>query len=51
MVRVGAGARRKITTGEEPMRLLALGGVPGGVYEPSDNSKLGTPDPLAQANA
>ena len=51
MVRVGSDARRKITTGEEPMRLLALGGTPGKLYEPSENSKLGTPDPLAQANA
>jgi len=50
MIRVGPEARRKITTGDEPMRLLALSGVPGGVYEPSENSKLGTPDPLAQAS-
>jgi mannose-6-phosphate isomerase-like protein (cupin superfamily) len=51
MVRVGPDARRKITTGDEPMRLLALGGAPGKLYEPSENSKLGAPDPLAQANA
>ena len=51
MIRVGPEARRKITTGDEPMRLLALGGVPGKPYEPSENSKLGTPDPLAQAQA
>ena len=51
MVRVAPEARRKIITGEEPMRLLALGGVPGGVYQPSPNSKLGTPDPMAQASA
>jgi mannose-6-phosphate isomerase-like protein (cupin superfamily) len=48
MVRVGPGVRRKIFTGEESMRLLALGGVPGQVYEAPDVSKLGAPDPLAQ---
>ena len=51
IVRVGAGARRKITTGNEPMRLLALGGVPGRPYTPPDVTKLGAPDPLAQAQA
>lgn len=45
-VRVGPDTKRKITTGEEPLRLLALGGVPGGVYEPPDVSQLGEPDPL-----
>ncbi len=47
MVRVGPDVRRKIVTGDEPMRLLALGGVPGKAYEPSDMTKLGQPDPLA----
>jgi quercetin dioxygenase-like cupin family protein len=51
MIRVGAEAKRKITTDGEPMRILALSGKPGGVYEPSPNSKLGTPDPLAQASS
>jgi mannose-6-phosphate isomerase-like protein (cupin superfamily) len=48
MVRVGPGVKRKIFTGEESMRLLALGGVPGQAYEAPDVSKLGAPDPLAQ---
>jgi mannose-6-phosphate isomerase-like protein (cupin superfamily) len=48
IIRVGAQAKRKLITGEEPMRVLALGGVPGGVYEPPDVTKLGEPDPLAQ---
>jgi mannose-6-phosphate isomerase-like protein (cupin superfamily) len=48
MVRVGPTAKRKITTGDQPMRLLALGGVPGKPYEPSPFSVLGGPDPLAQ---
>lgn len=51
MIRIAPEAKRKITTGDEPLRVLALSGVPGGVYEPSENSKLGTPDPMAQASA
>ena len=47
-VRVGPSARRKITTGDEPMRLLALGGFPGRPYESWPISELGEPDPLAQ---
>src|SRR4051812_1111187 len=47
IIRVGPNARRKIYTGDEPMRVLALGGVPGAPYEPSEMSKLGTPDPMA----
>jgi uncharacterized cupin superfamily protein len=30
--RVGPGATRKITTGAEPVRLLAIGGTPGAAY-------------------
>jgi mannose-6-phosphate isomerase-like protein (cupin superfamily) len=48
MVRVGPGVKRQIRTGEARMRLLALGGVPGQVYEPPELSKLGAPDPLEQ---
>ena len=48
MIRIAPEAKRKITTGEEPLRVLALSGVPGGVYVPSENSELGTPDPMAQ---
>jgi mannose-6-phosphate isomerase-like protein (cupin superfamily) len=46
-VRVGPGVKRKIYTGDEPMRLLAIGGVPGQAYEPPQVSQLGAPDPLA----
>jgi mannose-6-phosphate isomerase-like protein (cupin superfamily) len=49
MVRVGPGTKRKIYPGADGVRLLALGGTPGEVYEPADMSKLGTPDPLAAA--
>jgi mannose-6-phosphate isomerase-like protein (cupin superfamily) len=48
MVRVGPGVMRKIFTGDEPMRLLAIGGVPGEAYVAPEVSKLGAPDPLAQ---
>ena len=45
MVRVGAEARRKVWSGERGMRLLVLGGVPGGVYVAPEVTKLGAPDP------
>jgi mannose-6-phosphate isomerase-like protein (cupin superfamily) len=48
MIRVPSGVSRKIYTGEEPARILAIGGVPGQRYEPPDISKLGEPDPLLQ---
>ncbi|HZO58799.1 MAG TPA: cupin domain-containing protein [Solirubrobacterales bacterium] len=49
VIRVGPTAKRKITPGDEGVRLLALGGTPGGVYEAPEGTQLGTPDPLAQA--
>ncbi len=49
MVRVSAGTMRKLYTGDEPVRVLALGGCPGKAYEPSENSKLGNPDPLQRS--
>jgi mannose-6-phosphate isomerase-like protein (cupin superfamily) len=48
MVRVGPGTMRKIWPGEEGLRVLAIGGVPGKPYEPPEFSKLGAEDPLAQ---
>jgi mannose-6-phosphate isomerase-like protein (cupin superfamily) len=48
IVRVGPAARRKLFSGAEGMRVLALGGVPGQPYEPPDVTKLGEPDPLAR---
>jgi mannose-6-phosphate isomerase-like protein (cupin superfamily) len=47
IIRVGPSATRKLLPGDEGMRVLALGGVPGRPYEPSENSKLGVPDPMA----
>jgi quercetin dioxygenase-like cupin family protein len=49
MVRVGPGTKRKLWPGEEGIRILALGGVPGKVYEPPEMSKLGGLDPLLTA--
>ena len=39
-VRVGPNERRKIYSGPEGLRLIALGGTPGKVYEIPDASKL-----------
>ena len=50
IVRVAPHAKRKFYTGDGALRVLALGGVPGGVYEPPDITKLGGPDPMAQSN-
>ena len=47
VVRVGPGVKRKIYTGDDGARILALGGVPGAVYEPPEVSELGAPDPAA----
>ena len=47
LVRVASGTMRKIWPGPDGIRLLCLGGVPGKVYEPPTNSKLGEPDPMA----
>lgn len=37
--RVGPGEERELITGPEPVRILALGGVPGKAYEAPDFSK------------
>ena len=39
-VRVGAEERRKIYSGPEGLRLIALGGTPGKVYDIPDTTKL-----------
>ena len=51
MVRIGPGVKRKIKPGDEGIRVLALGGCAGKPYEAPDITKLGSPDPLAQAQA
>lgn len=47
IARVAPETKRKVWPGPEGIRLVVLGGVPGGVYEPSEISKLGQPDPMA----
>jgi mannose-6-phosphate isomerase-like protein (cupin superfamily) len=46
MVRVGSGTKRKVWPGDEGIRMVIVGGVPGNVYEAPDISKLGEPDPM-----
>jgi mannose-6-phosphate isomerase-like protein (cupin superfamily) len=48
VVRVGPGAKRKIRSGPDGLRLLALGGVPGKAYERPDVFKKGASDPTVQ---
>ncbi len=47
MLRVGAGATRKLHPGPEGARVLALGAVPGRPYERPESFRLGAPDPTA----
>ncbi len=43
--RVGPGVTRKITTGDEPIQLLALGATPGAAYSPPAFTEEGQPLP------
>jgi mannose-6-phosphate isomerase-like protein (cupin superfamily) len=45
LVMVGPGVKRKIRTGEEPIRILAIGGTAGKPYDAPAVSELGAPDP------
>jgi len=40
IVRVGPGVNRRIFPGEQGVRILALGAVPGAAYEPPEFSKI-----------
>jgi uncharacterized cupin superfamily protein len=42
--RVGPGERRHIRTEDSPVRLLALGGIPGTVYEPNPSTEESAAD-------
>ena len=46
MVRVSAGTNRKLYPGDEGMRVLVIGGVPGQAYSIRDFTELGAPDPF-----
>jgi mannose-6-phosphate isomerase-like protein (cupin superfamily) len=47
VARVGPQTKRKVWPGPEGIRLVVIGGVPGGAYEAPDMTKLGEPDPMA----
>jgi quercetin dioxygenase-like cupin family protein len=47
LVRVGPGVKRKLVSGPDGMRVLALGGFPGRPYEIKQFTELGEPDPAA----
>jgi mannose-6-phosphate isomerase-like protein (cupin superfamily) len=49
LVRVGAGTKRKLYPGSEGIRVLALGGTPGKLYERPEPFRLGAADPSASA--
>jgi mannose-6-phosphate isomerase-like protein (cupin superfamily) len=47
IARIGPGVKRKVWPGPDGVRLLIVGGVPGGPYEAPAISELGEPDPMA----
>lgn len=49
MVRVSAGTKRKLYPGDEGMRVLVIGGVPGEAYAIRDYTELGAADPFARS--
>jgi Cupin domain len=47
--RVGATEKRKLITGDEPARVIAMGAMPGRAYTPPEFSEEGaTPPPLSK---
>jgi mannose-6-phosphate isomerase-like protein (cupin superfamily) len=47
-VSIKSGVRRKLWPGPDGMRVIAIGGTPGAVYEGKGFSELGAPDPFGQ---
>lgn len=47
VARVAGGTKRKVWPGDDGIRMLVIGGVPGGTYKPPEISNLGEPDPMA----
>ena len=47
VIRIPAGTKRRLFPGPEGVRVMALGGVPGKLYERPEAFKLGAPDPAA----
>ena len=48
VVSVKSGTRRKLWPGPDGIRIVAIGGTPGVIYQPKESSQLGAPDPYAQ---
>jgi hypothetical protein len=44
-IRVAPTTKRQILPGPDGVRILAVGGVPGGTYQPPDFTDLGGPEP------
>jgi uncharacterized cupin superfamily protein len=42
--RVGPGEKRKLITGDEAVRIIAIGGTPGALYEPPEFTEEGAGD-------
>jgi hypothetical protein len=47
LIRVGPAERRHVLAGPDGIRVLIVGGIPGGAYEPWHRTELGAPDPMA----
>jgi uncharacterized cupin superfamily protein len=47
VARVASGTKRKVWPGDDGIRLLVIGGIPGQSYTAPEISKLGEPDPMA----
>ena len=46
--RVGAAEKRKLVTGDEPARVLAMGATPGGSISRPSSPKRGDPPPMSK---
>jgi uncharacterized cupin superfamily protein len=46
--RVGPSERRKLITRDESARVLAIGAMPGKLYEPPEFTEEGQPDPMKE---
>jgi mannose-6-phosphate isomerase-like protein (cupin superfamily) len=44
-VRIGPAEKRKVVTGDEPARVLAIGGTPGEAYKPPEFTHEGAAEP------
>jgi mannose-6-phosphate isomerase-like protein (cupin superfamily) len=47
IARVGPETKRKVWPGDEGIRMVVLGGIPGEAYQAPEITKLGEPDPMA----